>query len=195
MSKKEFSREKNISLTTKELCFSAILLAIAFVFSNIKIASMPLGGSVTMFNLLPIALIGYLFGAKVGLVATLAYGFLQLIAGGYVVHPIQLLLDYPLAYMALGTTGFFRNKKHGLIIGFTVGCILKYLCHVLTGVIFFSESGNLVSSLVYSLTYNAYIGPEVTVSLILIPILLPKFNKIKNMFITNNMINTNTVNK
>lgn len=168
------------NLSSKELSVSGVLLAIAFVFSNIKLAQMPMGGSVTMLSMIFISLIGYLFGSKIGLISALAYGFLQLSLGGYVMHPVQMIFDYPLAFMCLGFSGLFRNKKQGLRNGYILGCLCKYLCHVFTGVVFFSETGaSFISSLLYSLAYNAYILPEVIITVILLPVLLPYINKHK----------------
>ena len=113
MSKTKGSNNKQYSnkLSTKEISISGLLLALAFVFSNIKIFQMPYGGSVTIISLILVSLIGYLFGTKVGFISALAYGFLQLVLGGYVIHPIQMLFDYPIAFMCLGFSGLFRNKK------------------------------------------------------------------------------------
>ena len=172
------SKERNIG--TKEIALSGLLLSVAFICSNIKLAQMPMGGSVTMLSMVFISLIGYLFGVKIGLISALAYGFLQLSFGGYVMHPLQMLFDYPIAFMCLGFSGIFRNKTHGLRNGYMLGCLCKYLCHVFTGVVFFSETGApLISSITYSLTYNAYILPEVVITVLLIPVLLPYINKHK----------------
>ncbi len=180
MSKKSNTNETIKRLGTKEIALSGLLLAIAFICSNIKITQMPMGGSITMISLIFISLIGYLFGAKVGLISALGYGFLQLAFGGYVMHPIQMIFDYPLAFMCLGFSGLFRNKKNGLRNGYILGCLCKYLCHVFTGVVFFSETGaSFFSSLTYSLAYNAYVLPEVILTLVLLPVLLPYINKQK----------------
>ena len=190
------TKENNNSLTnnrlsTKEISISALLLALAFIFSNIKIFQMPYGGSITIISLILISVIGYLFGAKVGFIAALTYGFFQLIMGGYVIHPIQLIIDYPLAFMCLGASGLFRNLKHGLLIGYIIGSISKYLCHVFTGVVFFNETGaSLKSSLIYSLAYNAYIFPEIILTIILIPFLLPYINKLKRTSIIDSHTST-----
>ena len=88
--------------TTKKLVFSAAAIALATVISVvIKLPSLPNGGSVTLFSMLCICLVGYWYGLKTGLTAAVAYGILQFITGPYVVHPAQVLLDYPLAFAAL----------------------------------------------------------------------------------------------
>ena len=69
---------------------------------------MPQGGSVTLLSLLPIAVITYLYGTKRGVTAGVALGLVNLIFGPYVIHPVQLLLDYPIAFGALGLGGALR---------------------------------------------------------------------------------------
>ena len=177
--------------TTKEICVSAILIAIAFVISEfIPVAKLPYGGKLTFCSMLFVCLIGYFFGPKTGLIAGLAYGLLQLIMGSSIVHPIQFLLDYPLAYTCLGISGFFHNKKYGLTIGYILSVTGRYICHVISGVVFFSEyaTGNPV---LYSLSYNlTYILPEVILTLVLIPILSSTFKRVKVSLINNNTVTT-----
>src|SRR5699024_3956789 len=89
-------------ISTKQLVFSSMSLALATVTSFIKFASLPFGGSITLFSMFFICFIGYLYGPKIGLMTGVAYGILQLITGPYIYHPLQILLDYPLAFGALG---------------------------------------------------------------------------------------------
>ena len=177
------------SLTTKEICVSAILIAIAFVGSEfIPVIKLPYGGKLTYCSMLFVCLIGYFFGPKTGLIAGLAYGLLQLIMGSSIVHPVQFILDYPLAYTCLGISGFFHNKKNGLAIGYTLGVVGRYICHVISGIVFFSEyaEGNVV---LYSLGYNlTYILPEFILSLLLIPILSSTFKRIKLSLLNDNSV-------
>ena len=189
------SKSKRI-LTTREICISAILIAIAFVFSEfIPVIKLPYGGKLTYCSMLFVCLIGYFFGPKTGLIASLAYGLLQLVMGSSIVHPIQLILDYPLAYTCLGVSGFFHNKKNGLAIGYILGVIGRYICHVISGIVFFSDfaEGNVV---LYSLGYNlTYILPEVILSLLLIPILSSTFKRVKVSLLDTSSVSKEDSNK
>jgi len=114
---------------TKALVFSAVSVALATVIATVlKLPSLPFGGSVTLFSMLLICLVGYWYGPAVGLTAAVAYGILQFITGPYVVHPLQVLLDYPLAFGALGLSGFFHRKKHGLLLGYIAGVAGRFFC-------------------------------------------------------------------
>ena len=169
---KHSKSENKAKLTTKQLTYSAVALALAMVCSMIKFANLRMGGSVTLCSMLFIVLIGYWFGPYVGLTTAFAYGLLQ-----FVVEPIfytlpQMLIDYPLAFGALGLAGFFAGKKHGLQLGYLVGVIGRYIFAVISGVVFFGAyAPEGTPAIVYSLGYNAtYIVPEAVITLIIISI-------------------------
>jgi thiamine transporter len=157
-------------LTTKQLVFSAAALALAMVCSMIKFANLPMGGSVTLFSMFFVVLIGYWYGPYVGLMTGVAYGLLQ-----FVIEPIfytlpQMILDYPLAFGALGLSGLFCNKKYGLQTGYVVGVLGRYFFAIISGVVFFgSYAPEGTPAIIYSLTYNAtYLLPEAIATLIII---------------------------
>ena len=163
------TRER-VRLTTKQIVYSAVALALAIVCSMIKFANLPMGGSITLFSMLFIVLIGYWYGPYVGLMTGVAYGLLQ-----FVMEPIfytvpQMLLDYPLAFGALGLAGFFYKKKHGLQIGYIVAVFGRYVFACISGVVFFySYAPEGMNPVVYSIGYNAtYLVPEAVVTLVLV---------------------------
>lgn len=169
-SKKKFS--------AKQLSFSAMAIALAMVTSMLKLWDMPMGGSVTLFSMLFIVLIGYWYGLGAGLATATAYGILQLIIDPYIISFPQMLIDYVFAFGALGLSGLFSKSKYGLIKGYLFGVFGRYVFAFLSGWIFFAtytpEFFN--SSVVYSLAYNgAYLGAEALLTLILIS--LPPVNK------------------
>lgn len=175
--------ESSVPMKTKQLVFCAVSIALATVTSFIKLASLPFGGSITLFSMLFVSLIGYFYGAKTGLITGVAYGVLQLITGPYIYAPLQVIFDYPLAFGALGLSGFFRHKKHGLVIGYIVGVTGRYLCHVISGYVFFAEfAPEGMNPLVYTLGYNlTYILPEmlVTVLILYIPAVYQAVGQVK----------------
>ena len=158
-------------------------MALAIVTSFIKFASLPFGGSITLFSMLFICLIGYVYGVKAGIMTGVAYGILQFITEPYIYAPLQVLLDYPLAFGALGLSGLFSNKKHGLVAGYVAGVLGRYLCHVFSGYIFFaSYTPEGMNPVVYTLGYNAtYILPEliVTVVILYLPPVLGAIGQVK----------------
>ncbi|MDR2043284.1 MAG: energy-coupled thiamine transporter ThiT [Clostridium sp.] len=159
---------------TKQLVFSAAAIALAIVIANaLKLPSLPFGGSVTLCSMLIVSLVGYFFGPVTGLTAAVAYGILQFITGPYVVHPIQVLLDYPLAFGALGLSGFFCRRKHGLILGYLASVSGRFLFASLSGLLFYTtytgSLGGNVAAIWGSLAYNlSYLLPEAVLTLILL---------------------------
>ena len=107
-----------------------------------------------------------------GIIAAAASGLLQFVLEPFFYTLPQMLIDYPLAFGALGLAGFFHKKKFGLQIGYIVGVIGRYVFAVISGYVFFGAyAPEGTPAIVYSLTYNAtYIVPEAIVTLILISI-------------------------
>lgn len=166
------------SFSTKRLVFSAMAMALAMVTSNLKLFHLPMGGSVTLFSMLFICLVGYWYGLKAGLMTAIAYGFLQLIVDPYIISFPQMLTDYILAFGALGLSGLFSNKKNGLITGYIVGVLGRYFFAFLSGMIFFGfyAADYNMAAPVYSLVYNgAYLGAEAALTLIIL--VLPPVQK------------------
>lgn len=182
------AKDNNSKLNAKHIAFAAMALALVVATSMIKVIKLPMGGSVTLFSMLFIVLIGYWYGIKTGLAAALAYGVLQLLLDPYILNIPQVLLDYILGFGALGLSGIFSNSKHGLIKGYIVGVIGRFICSFLSGWIFFAvytpEFFN--SAILYSIVYNgSYIGLEAAVTLVVIS--LPPVNKAL-AYVKNNLV-------
>lgn len=161
-----FDRKKGSASDTKQLAYAGVCIATAFALSYVKFFSLPMGGSVTLVSMLPIMLYAYMFGAKRGVLVGVIYGLLQCIQSPQIYEPVQVLLDYPIAFGALGLAGIFKGMK-GLkgnmllefVLGMVVACVGRYVSHVLSGYfVFYSwsvfEAGK---ELLYSLAYNAFI--------------------------------------
>lgn len=172
-------------LTVKQLAFCAMSLALGTVLSNLKLFDMPYGGSITLLSMLVICLPGYWFGLGAGLLAGVAYGFLQLLIEPYVLFPLQLLVDYPLAFGALGLSGLFSDSKYGLLKGYLVGVIGRWVFNVISGVAFFAAyAWEGWDPLPYSMVYNGnYIFAEAAITLLIlaIPAVNKAFAKVKQL--------------
>ncbi len=176
------SRNKT-QISVKTLTYSALAIAAATVLSQIKLFAMPQGGTVTPFSMLFIIVIGYFFGVRSGVIVGAVYGLFQLLIGGWVMHPIQLLLDYPIAFAALGLSGLFTNQENGLLKGVIVGCLGRFVAHFLSGIIFFaSYAPEGWNPWVYSAWYNiSYIGVEgvATAIIVAVPAVAAAFRTVK----------------
>ncbi|MBR3261553.1 MAG: energy-coupled thiamine transporter ThiT [Lachnospiraceae bacterium] len=178
-------RGERKKMSAKQLAFCAVALALAMVTSMIKLFRFPFGGSITLFSMLFICLIGYFYGPGTGILTAVAYGVLQFILGPYIYTPIQVVVDYPLAFGALGLAGFFWKSKNGLLKGYIIGVVGRWVFSVISGWVFFGEyAWDGWAALPYSLCYNgAYIFAEaiITIILISIPPVKKAINYVKNM--------------
>ena len=157
--------------STRMLANAALCIALSFVLSYIRLYKLPQGGSITLASMLPLFLFAYAYGVGPGMLVGAAYGILQFIQDAYFVHPIELLLDYPLAFAMLGLAGLASrfSDKWGLIPGIVLGTFGRFVCAFLSGVIFFgmyAPEGQSV--LVYSAVYNGfYLIPESIICIVL----------------------------
>ena len=157
-------------LTVKQLGFFAMAIALGTVLSYIKLFHFPWGGSITLLSMLVICLPGYFFGLGAGLMTGLAYGVMQLLIDPYVLFPLQLVVDYFLAFGALGLSGLFSNAKNGLVKGYIAAVMGRYVFAVVSGWIFFAAyAWEGWDPLPYSLVYNGiYIFAEAAMSIVVI---------------------------
>lgn len=208
---------------TKRLTESAMLLALAIVLELVckaVIPGLPFGGQITIASMLPVVLIAYRYGCKWGFVSSFCYALIEMVIGvknvtaafqpgtfgdGVMIFNgiLMCLLDYVLAFTALGLGGLFRNKIKNPGVSLMCGSLLaltgRYLCHVLSGAIlygtwaewFFTQDGfpawgaSLVSQVspgalawVYSAFYNGmYMIPEILITA-LVAFFLAKVPKI-----------------
>jgi len=167
--------------TARDMANAAMCVAMSFILSYIKLFEMPQGGTITPASLLPIMIYVVAFGPARGLVVGCAYGLLQLFQGAYVIHPIQMLVDYPMAFGALAIGGVVNYmplpRALKLPAAVLLGYIGRYIMAVLSGVIFFAEYAGEQGALIYSLTYNiSYLAPDCIVCMVVSAI--PGFDRL-----------------
>ncbi len=173
LSGRKQEKQGKSSISTKQLAFCSVAIALGMVTSCLKLFDAPYGGSVTLFSMLFICLIGYWFGLKTGLMAACAYGILQLIVDPYIISIPQMLTDYLFAFGSLGLSGLFAGKKHGLLKGYLFGVLGRFFFTFLSGMIFFGAYATDwgMSVPVYSFAYNgSYIGAEAVLTIIILAI-------------------------
>lgn len=160
-------------MKTKQLAVSGLAIVISTV---IKLPSLPNGGSVTLFSMLIISLVGYWYGPAAGMATAITYGVFQFLIEPFFIHPMQVLLDYPLAFGALGLSGFFSNRKNGLVWGYIAGILGRLLFHEVSGLIFYTTYATgmreNLAIIIGVLLYNAsYVLTEggLTLALLSIP--------------------------
>ena len=103
--------------------------------------------------MLPIMLFSAAFGVGPGLAAGVVYGFLQYLQGGDFLNVWQFLLDYLLAFGALGLAGLARKlpKSWGIYCAIIIAALARAVSATLAGYMFWGSA--LWPSLVYNGTY------------------------------------------
>ena len=162
-------------MTAKQLVFCAMAIALGFVTSYIRLFKMPWGGSVTLFSMLFITLVGYWYGLGTGILVGLSFGILQFLQEPYFLTFWQVCCDYLLAFAALGFSGFFRNRKNGLRIGYLAGVIGRGIFASIAGYMYWMSymPDNFPKSLsaIYPIAYNfAYLGIEAVLTFIVLSV-------------------------
>lgn len=161
---------KTVRWDARSLACASLCIALSYVLSCIRLYRFSFGGSITLLSMLPIALFALAQGPSRGIIAGCAYGLLQLLQDFYVAHPLQLLLDYPVAFALLGLAGLARCLPRRIQIpaAVLIAAFGRYLAHVISGAVFFgSYAAPGQSALAYSLIYNlGYMGPDAALCLI-----------------------------
>ena len=155
-------RKQKSDFNARSLAYAGICMALSYALSYIKIFSMPLGGSITLASLLPLMIFSYVFGAKKGVFVGALYGVLQCLQSPQIYHPVQVLIDYPIAFAMIGLAGAFKDvnfiKEDWLkfILGGLLAVIMRYLSHVVSGYFVFYSWSLYDNAFLYSVVYNAY---------------------------------------
>lgn len=148
------------------------------------------GGSIGI-QMLPVFIIAYRRGLKEGLLTGLIIGSIQVIMpNAYLLNPIQILLDYPIAYGLVGLSGVFTKRikdnisygklKLYILLGVSIGGLLRFMSHTISGVIYFSglsinnlSLNEILVALWGSLIYNgSYMIPSILLC-VLVMVLIP----------------------
>ena len=154
-----------MSSETKILAEGTVVIALTVILKDIlpPVYHLPQGGSVSLAGMVPLLWFSLRRGLRSGLEAGTVYGLVNMALGGYIVDPIQALLDYPVAFGALGLAGIFRKYP---LVGVAVGISGRFLAHFVSGFVFFAiYAPEGMNPAVYSAIYNgSYLLVELVVS-------------------------------
>jgi thiamine transporter len=167
----------NTRILTEIIAMVALAGVLEFI-SGFLPFQMPEGGRVTLAAMVPIFFVAIRRGPALGILAGVAFGLVVLVEEPFVYNPIQFLLDYPLAFGALGLAGFFRRQPWPWVplIGVAVGIGGRFICHFISGLVFFASYAPAgMDPAVYSAIYNAwYLIPELIISEIVMFVLIQR---------------------
>ena len=180
-------RKQKASFNARSLAYAGICMALSYALSYIKIFSMPLGGSVTLASMLPLMVFSYAFGAKKGVFVGALYGVLQCLQSPQIYHPVQVLIDYPIAFAMIGLAGAFRDVKAikqdylKFLLGGLLAVFMRYVAHVISGYFVFYSWALYDNAFLYSVAYNSYCFIDYVLPCI-VAVLLFKNKAFSNLF-------------
>lgn len=156
---------KQVRLSVSMAVSSGLMLAMAVILTAFPFYRMPNGGSVTLGGMLPLFFISFAYGPEVGMLAGFAYSLMNLVMAPYILHPVQVLFDYPLPFMALGLAGCFPRHH---MAGITAAVAVRLFFHFLSGVVFFGSYAPAGTSIyLYSFVTNlTYLLPNLVICLV-----------------------------
>ncbi|QKG84669.1 energy-coupled thiamine transporter ThiT [Kroppenstedtia pulmonis] len=141
------------------------------------------GGSVSL-AMVPIVIIAFRRGLVAGVTSGLLVGLINFLMNPTITHPIQVVLDYPVAYAALGMAGIVtitdqtenKVKITNMAWAIALGGFLRLTAHFISGVVWFGAyAPEAFSPVLYSFLYNiSYIFPDVLISILVMAVLIVK---------------------
>ncbi|MDR7869897.1 MAG: energy-coupled thiamine transporter ThiT [Tissierellaceae bacterium] len=173
----------NKKFNTKMITEGGMMIALSVLLSYIKIYTLPNGGSITAGSMIPLMIFAIRFGVGPGIAVGATYGIIDFILKPYFYHPIQFILDYPMAFGLLGLAGLghLSDNSNGytkVSFGISLGILGRMISHTLSGVIFFAEYAGDQNPWIYSIGYNAsYLVPELIISLLVLVLIWKPLRK------------------
>ena len=163
----------------KILCEMSVVVSLSVILSFFIIFKLPLGGSVTLAQTLPIMWFALRRGCKCGIFASFVFGIIKLIlsfnmpvADDMYIILYALILDYILGYIVIGMTPLYVKKiesfRYKLIFGGFFANILRLIINIISGVLVWGRY-LLCHKHVwgYSIAYNcSYMIPEIILTAI-----------------------------
>ena len=171
------------------VCECAVLVAIAAVLSFIKLPISVFGGSLDIV-MVPLFIICSRRGAGYGILSGACFGLIKCLIGGGIGWGLpSVLLDYVLAYAAVGTAGFLYKKPKLSEVAILLGCASRYAVHFISGVTIYkilvptAVEGTpwvFANPVAYSLVYNAiYMLPNTVLAICIMSVLRIPLKRLK----------------
>ena len=143
---------KRVRLTTPIIVHIALMLALSTILYQLRLFHLPQGGAVTLGAMVPLLLLSWRHGPGIGTLSGFLYGMISLLQDPFILHPVQVLFDYPLPFMAMGLAGLLPQR---IYLATALAFMGRFLCHFISGLVFFgSYAPEGMSPAIYSLTLN-----------------------------------------
>ena len=171
------------------ICECAVLIAMAVALCFVEIQIGALGGSID-FVMIPLFVIAFRNGWLYGTASGAVFGLIKCIIGGGIGWGLpSILLDYVLAYSAVGVAGIFKEKYWAIELSTFVGCFSRFIIHFISGVTIYMitvpteiAGTTFANPVAYSIVYNAlYMLPNTVIAIVLMALLRFPLKRIKKV--------------
>ena len=161
------------------ICESAVLIALSLALMPIEIPGPAFGGDIDLV-MIPLFIIAYRNGLGYGITSGLVFGFVKCLIGGGIGWGLpSILLDYVLAYGAVGLAGIFKEKSWAIELSTLIGCFARFIIHFISGITLYAITAptelagmTFVNPVLYSTVYNAlYMLPNTVIAVIIMSLL------------------------
>ncbi len=167
----------------------AVLIALSLALMPIEIPGPAFGGDIDLV-MIPLFILAYRNGALYGVASGAVFGFLKCLIGGGIGWGLpSVLLDYVLAYAAVGFAGFFKNKLWAVELATFTGCFARFIIHFISGITLYmitvpTEVAGITfaNPILYSIVYNLlYMLPNTVIAIVIMSLLRYPLKKLKKI--------------
>ena len=174
-----------------KMCECAVFIALSLALMPIEIPGPAFGGDIDLV-MIPLFILAYRNGAGYGIVSGLIFGFLKCLIGGGIGWGLpSVLLDYVLAYGAVGIAGLFKQKSWSIELSALVGCAARFAIHFISGITLYAitvptniegTALTFANPFVYSVVYNSlYMLPNTIIAIVVMSLLRYPLKKMKKI--------------
>lgn len=159
------------------LCEGALMVALSIALSYVEIDIGAQGGDVG-FTIIPIIIFALRWGTLPGIAVGAVFGLLKFfLANGFAINWISIILDYTVAYGAVGLAGLVKTFKmkesaYSDVLAAFIGGAARFIVHFISGITIYAPIDGQ-NPWIYSLLYNgAYMLPTTIIAMILVPVIM-----------------------
>ncbi len=172
-----------------KICECAVLIALSIALIPIEIPGPAFGGDIDLV-MIPLFILAYRNGALYGIASGAVFGFLKCLIGGGIGWGLpSVLLDYVLAYAAVGFAGFFKEKLWAVELATFTGCFARFIIHFISGVTLYvitvpTEVAGMTfaNPVLYSVVYNSlYMLPNTVIAIVIMSLLRYPLKRLKKI--------------
>jgi thiamine transporter len=138
--------------------------------------------------MVPLVVLALMRGPAVGMLAGAFCGSLDIVIEPFIFHPVQVVMDYPVAFALIGLSGILAplvkravdsDKTFPAVMGIALASLIgvfgRFVAATVSGFVFFQDTfPETMNPWVYSIVYNAsYLLPSLVFTIIATAVTVP----------------------